>query len=478
MTIAQDLSKAAGESLPDLSLTAVSALIARGDIGPVAATEAMLARIAAVDGRIGAYTTVMAASAMAAAERAEGERARGLDRGPLHGVPIAVKDLCRTTDAPTSAGMSIYADYMADADCTLVTRLKQAGAVILGKLTMTEGAFADHHPSVQVPLNPFSPGVWSGASSSGSGAAAAAGLAYGTLGSDTGGSIRFPSAACGITGLKPTWGRVSRAGVFALADSLDHVGPMARTAMDCAIMMGTLAGVDPRDPTTLQAPVPDYVAACAGGIRGMRIGIDRDAALSDVNPEVAAAMEEVLAALVDLGAVLVPVTLPDVGPLNVHWNAICAVECALAHAETYPSRKDEYGPLLSSFIDGGHATTTMQLGTAMQARLVYNGALVAAMAPVDALFLPVVGFRTPTPTEFRSIIETSIQDLFRFSIPANLSGLPSLTMPAGFDGRGGPIGFQLMGPALSEAALMRAGHAFQSITDWHTRRPDLTPFKA
>ncbi|MEM1316104.1 MAG: amidase, partial [Pseudomonadota bacterium] len=239
------LDPAADSAPADLSLMEASARVADRRLSPVELTETMLARIGAYDGALKSYQHVMADSARAAAAQAEAEIAAGLDRGPLHGVPIAVKDLCRTHDAPTAAGMTLYKDYRSEDDCTVVARLRRAGAIILGKLAMTEGAFSNHHPQMPTPLNPFAPGHWSGASSSGSGAAVAAGLCFGTLGSDTGGSIRFPCHANGLTGLKPTWGRVSRAGVFALADSLDHVGPMARTAQDCAAILAAIAGPDP-----------------------------------------------------------------------------------------------------------------------------------------------------------------------------------------------------------------------------------------
>ena len=240
------------------SLIRVGRKIRDGQVSSVAVTAAQLDRIAALDGRYRSYATVTGERALARAEAADREIANGVSRGPLHGVPIAVKDLCRTQFAPTGAGTTMLRGVTPDYDCTVVERLEQAGAVILGKLAMTEGAYTSHHPDNPGPLNPWGADHWVGSSSTGSGVATAAGLCYGSLGSDTGGSIRFPSATCGLTGLKPTWGRVSRYGVYALADSLDHVGPMTRSAADAAAMLGAIAGADPRDPTSLQAPVPDY----------------------------------------------------------------------------------------------------------------------------------------------------------------------------------------------------------------------------
>ncbi len=223
-------------------------------------TKAELDRIATLDPKLKSYATVMADSAMAQAKQAEAEIGRGEVKGPLHGVPLAIKDLCWTTKAPTAGGMTIYSDHVPTEDATVVKRLSDAGAVILGKLQLTEGAYADHHPKITPPRNPWNADAWPGASSSGSGVATAAGLCYGSLGSDTGGSIRFPSAANGVTGLKPTWGRVSRYGVFELAASLDHIGPMARSAADCGAILGAIAGEDSKDTTTLPGAPPDYLS--------------------------------------------------------------------------------------------------------------------------------------------------------------------------------------------------------------------------
>jgi amidase len=463
--------------LADLGLVAAAETIASGAASAVDLTRALLGRVEATDRALLSYMAVAPERALEKARAADAERARGLRRGPLHGVPVAVKDLCRTTWAPTSAGMYIHRDLASERDATVVTRLEQAGAIILGKLTMTEGAFAHHHPKLKTPVNPWGADFWAGASSSGSGTSVAAGQAYGTLGSDTGGSIRFPSAACGVTGMKPTWGRVSRAGVFALADSLDHVGPMARTAADCAAMLGALAGADPRDPTTLDAPVPDFLAACGSSIRGLKIGFDEGLVMGLAAPDVAAAVAATLEAFKALGARIVPVSLPSDTGMFEAWSAICTAECAVAHLETYPAQAEHYGPL-RDVIEAGRAVTGLELAAAMQHRLIYVGALEAAMQDVDMVLLPVVAGGTPTLGEFMALTEGGIDKLLKFTAPADMAGLPALTFPAGFDGKGAPIGLQLMGPKLSEAALFAAGHAYQTVTDWHTRRPDLAPFTA
>src|SRR4030081_3290130 len=248
-------------------LAEVGQRIQKRELSSAEATQAQLDRIVRLDGQLKSYAYVMTSSALEQAHAAEKEIGSGKVRGPLHGVPIAVKDLCWTKDAPTAAGMRIYPDNRPTHE--------EAGAVFLGKLQLTEGAYADHHPDIDPPRNPWDATLWSGASSSGSGVATAAGLCYGSLGSDTGGSIRFPSAANGVTGLKPTWGRVSRYGVFELAATLDHIGPMARSAGDCGAILGAIAGSDPNDPTAVLEPVPNYLANLSGSLRGTRIGVDR-----------------------------------------------------------------------------------------------------------------------------------------------------------------------------------------------------------
>ncbi|MDE0390086.1 MAG: amidase, partial [Rhodospirillales bacterium] len=260
--------------LHELMLTEVAAKIQSREVSAAEVTAHTLARIERLDGTLRSYATVMADVATEQAAQADAEIASGTARGPLQGVPFGLKDLCLTKDAPTHVGSVALHNWSPGVDGTVTARLREAGTVFAGKLQMTEGAYAVHHPSIAPPVNPWHPDYWTGVSSSGSGVATTARLCYGSLGTDTGGSIRFPSQACGVTGLKPTWGRVSRAGAFALSETLDHIGPMARSAADCAAILGVIAGVDPDDPTTVQAPVPDYLGSIDAGIEGMRIGLD------------------------------------------------------------------------------------------------------------------------------------------------------------------------------------------------------------
>ena len=293
----------AADDLHYLELMEIAACIKARKISPVEATRAQLDRIAALDGELGSYVQVMADAAMAQAETAHVEIAAGRYRGPLHGVPVALKDLFWTKDVPTAAGTAVHRDFRPDQDATVVRRLNDAGAVVLGKLQLTEGAYSDHHPSVTPPKNPWNADYWPGISSSGAAVATAAGLCYGALASDTGGSIRWPCAANGLTGLKPGWGRVSRYGVFELAATLDHVGTIARSAADAGAMLGVIAGRDRADPTAVFDPVPDYLAAAEQDIRGLRIGVDAKWNSDGVDVATQQVLEAAVEALRELGAV-------------------------------------------------------------------------------------------------------------------------------------------------------------------------------
>jgi amidase len=463
----------ASEPLHYFSLMDVSAKLKSRELKPTALTEAILQRIARHDGVLKSYTTLLADRAMAKAQEAESELDRGFWRGPLHGVPIAVKDLCYTDYAPSAAGMFIHKDFIPPYTCTVAERLERAGAIILGKLTMTEGAFATHHPDMPTPINPWNADVWTGVSSSGSGSATAAGLCYGSLGSDTGGSIRFPSAACGLTGLKPTWGRVSRYGICPLSESLDHIGPMARTAADCAAILAAIAGADRRDPTALLAPVPDYIGSLEGGIRGLRVGIDEAYAFNGLSEEVLEALSAARDALVALGARLVPIEFPSTADAAPAWGHLCLVETAIAHEATYPSRAAEYGPGFGGFLAGASGVSAMDLGKAQIVRGKFLGQVTDVFQDIDVMLIPVIRTPSPTPAQWLEMLEGDIAQLLRYTAEFNLTGMPTITMNGGIDKRGAPIGFQLVGKHLSEDLLLRAGHAFQSITDWHTWHPAL-----
>jgi amidase len=456
-----------------LGLMELTARIRAREVSPVAVTRAQLDRITALDGVLGSYALVMPDVAMAQAKAAEAEIVAGQYRGPLHGVPIAVKDLCWTKGFPTAAGMAIYKDYRPDEDATVVRRLKEAGAVLLGKLQLTEGAYSDHHPSVTPPRNPWNSEYWPGISSSGAGVATAAGLCYGSLGSDTGGSIRWPSAANGLTGLKPSWGRVSRYGVFKLAPTLDHIGPMTRSAADAGALLGVVAGSDPNDPTAVLDPVPDYLAVVGQGVRGLRIGVDVAWNRDGVDATTQAVLSEATGVFCTLGAHVVDVRFPDVTQSIADWSLHCAVEAAVAHEATYPSHKYEYGPVLASVIEAGRALSGFDYQKILLQRLDLRGRVAALFRTIDLLLIPVHPFAPPTLAMIRTLGEQPdlIFKLQRYTCPFNLTGNPTITLPGGFTEAGLPIAFQLVAADLAEATLVRAGAAFQGVTSWHLRHP-------
>jgi amidase len=437
----------------------------------VEVTQAVLARIERIDGRLKSYATLTMELALAQAAQTDAEIAHGAIRGPLHGVPIAVKDLCHTKGIPTAAGMTIYRDYRPDHDATVVTRLREAGAVLLGKLKLTEGAYAVHHASIDPPINPWSAEHWTGVSSSGSGVATAAGLCYGSIGTDTLGSIRFPSAMNGISGLKPTWGRVSRAHVFALAQSMDHVGPMTRSAADAAAMLGAMAGPDPDDPTATHHPVPDYLGGIGGGVRGLRIGIDRALTAAGCDADMVRATDEAATVLTRIGALLRDVHFPSPDAIVRDARSLCGVEAAVAHEATYPSRAAEYGPLLAGLLETGRGLDGLAMAKILLRREVFRGQLNTLFRDIDLLIMPAMNNAAPTLADAAGgRAPAAIEARLRFTAPFNMSGHPTLTLPGGKTADGLPVGFQIVGRYMEEATVLRAGHAFQQETDWHRRR--------
>ena len=454
-------------------LTKVAKHIEAGEISPVEVTEALLSRIEAKDGALKSYTTVTAELALFQAKRAEDEIKKGGYRGPMHGIPIAVKDLCYTKGIKTTGGMAIYEDFKPDYNATVVDKLEQAGAVLLGKLHMTEGATLEHHPEMPEPRNPWKEDLWTGVSSSGSGIAPAAGMAYATIGSDTGGSIRFPSAANGLTGVKPTWGRISRYGIFDLAATYDHLGPMARSAADAAAMLEALAGHDPKDTTSLPSPVPRYLDELDGvyGAKGMKIGLDWDYVSTDADPVTVGLVKDAVDVLVDLGSVTRDVKFPSIDALLEYSMAMTMAEMAAHHEKTYPSQANRYGEWIRQGMEKGLSAKSIDIGKGIIERQKFRGAVVSFFKDVDALVIPVFQKGTPTWTEVRDLNANNINALMRFTSPFNATGVPTVTLPCGFTADGRPVAFQLVGPHESEATLLKIAHAYQQVTDWHTRRP-------
>ncbi len=446
-------------------------------LSPVEVTGSMLERIREQDPHYKSYATVMAGQARASAQAAEQAIAAGNYLGPLHGVPIAVKDLCFTKGVATMGATKALMNNVTDFDCTVVQKLNAAGAVILGKLNLTEGAMAGYNPEFQVPVNPWGADLWSGASSSGSGVATAAGLCYGSLGSDTGGSIRFPSAACGIVGLKPTWGRVSRYGVLALAESLDHIGPMVRSAADAGIMLQAIAGLDPHDPTTLPNPVPDMLEGIHQGVRGLRIGLDEKYVTENTDPELAQSVLAGIKTLETLGAVIVPIQMPDISGYMEAWGAICSSEALAAHEATYPSRRDEYGPWFQGWLDNGARFTGAEYAKANNVRSACRGLLNNIFQDIDVIGCPAMT-TPPFPITLEEMYGPSFllddPNWGRFTVPYDFSGSPTISLPCGKNSDGLPLTIQFVGRHLSEPLLCRVGHTFEQTTDWGEFRPNIS----
>ncbi|HAM89307.1 MAG TPA: Asp-tRNA(Asn)/Glu-tRNA(Gln) amidotransferase GatCAB subunit A [Rhodobacteraceae bacterium] len=462
------------EELHFKSLLEVSTLVRNRCISSVELTESLLRRIESLDGRQKSYATVMADHALAAAERADKELTNQKYRGPLHGIPIAVKDVFFTRDVRTMGGTAVLADHIPNEDATVVKRLAEAGAVLMGKLNLPEGAMAGYNPLFDIPLNPWNPGVWSGASSSGSGVATAAGLAYGTLGSDTGGSIRFPAACCGVVGLKPTWGRVSRYGVLALAESMDHVGPITRRTADAAVILQAIAGHDSKDPTSLPVPVPDMLKHLEVGVKGVRIGFDEQATVQHTDGETAQAVEAGVRVLEQLGAEVIEIQLPDLDEFLPAWPILCSAEAVLAHESNYPCRREEYAPYFRQWLDMGAKVSGAEYARANNLRANCNGRFREIFETIDVLACPSMT-GPPWPVTRKESYgglprDPSVQ---RFTIPFDFNGNPTLSVPCGINQDGLPLSLQFVGHPLKEPLLCQVGHAYEQATEWHILQPNL-----
>ena len=450
-----------------------------GERSCVDVTRDMLERVHSLNPRLKCFQVICDETAMQQAEQADDARRQAgqnsTELSPLHGIPIGLKDLCDTAGITTAAGMALHAKRVPAADATLVKKLKFAGAVVLGKLTMTEGAFATHHPEIAAPLNPWGENYWSGVSSSGSGVATAAGLCFASIGSDTLGSIRFPSAVNGVTGLKPTWGRVSRYGIFPLAPSMDHLGPMARTAEDCAAMLCVLAGPDTQDPTASRRPVPDYMDALNHSIAGLRLGLDRKLIEGGADEHMIKAVNHVVEVLESLGAKIIEIELPSLDQAAKDGLTHCLAEVVVSHKDTYPALEDQYGPAMAAQIEAGMSVESSNLVEIAQRREQFTGLIESTFENVDLLLLPAMNVAAPSIEDIAKQSGTGDDRLarLRFTAPFNMSRSPTLTFPAGRVSAGGPVSVQLIGRHFDEARILQAAHAFQQETDWHKQHPQV-----
>ena len=462
-----------------LTLTEVAQAIAAKKLSSRDVTQACLDRIARAQPKLNAFMAIEPESALAAADAADAALAKGERKGPLHGVPLAHKDMYYEASFVVTCGSKIRRDFVATTTSTARQRLKDAGQVRLGSLQMSEFAYGPtgHNAHYGAVRNPWGLDHITGGSSSGSGSAVAARLTFAALGSDTGGSIRMPAHFCGVTGLKTTVGLVSRAGAMPLSHSLDTVGPLARTAEDCALLTGLMAGADPADPTASQRPVPDYPAATKQPVQGVSIGIPKSFYVDDLDPEVARVLDDTKAALVREGVRVVEVELPDQRQLSAAAQLVLAVEAAGFHGGWMRERPQDYGPQVLMRLQNALAIPAVTYLEAMRWRGVALAEFVAAVAGVDAVLAPVSP--VPAPTIAESDVgnslnaEAVIQRLTRFTRPINYLGLPSLALPCGFSKAGLPIGLQLIGRPFDEATLLRIGAGWQRATDFHRQCPEL-----
>src|SRR6516225_3886724 len=397
----------------------------------------------------------------------------------LHGVPLAHKDMYYDAGKVVTCGSLIRRDFVPTTTSTALQRLKDAGQIRLGTLQMAEFAYGPtgHNSHYGPVCNPWNVAHITGGSSSGSGSAVAARLTYAALGSDTGGSIRMPAHFCGVTGLKTTWSRVSRAGAMPLSQSLDTVGPLARTAEDCALLLGLMAGADPEDPTASQAPVGDYVAATSASLKGLKIGVPASFYVDDLDADVAKVLDDTIAVLKREGADIVKVDLPDQRQLAAACQLVLATEAAAYHKRWLIERPQDYGPQVLMRLQNGLAIPGVLYLEAMRWRGPALAAHVAATGGVDAVLVPVAPVAAPTIAESdvgnAPNAEAVIQRLTRFTRPINYLGLPSLAIPSGFTPKGLPVGMQLIGRSFDEATVLQIGAAFQRATDFHEIVPKL-----
>ena len=465
--------------LTRLSIAEAAAQIRRRTLSATELTRAYLEGIARRDGELHAYITVLEPEALAAAAAADREIAGGRYRGPLHGIPIALKDLVMTRGVRTTCGARILKDWVPEADATVAVRLAQAGAILLGKLNMHEFAYGPTGVNAVygTPRNPWDATRMPGGSSSGSAVAVATGLAAGALGTDTGGSIRIPAAFCGIVGLKPTYGRVSRAGVIPLAWSLDHVGPMTRTVTDAALMLQILAGRDAADPSTVALPVPDYQAPLQGDLRGVRLGIPRDFFFAHLEPEVRDAVQATVGRLEGQGATTEEVRLPHIPLAGAASFAIMRAEATAYHEPYLRTRPADYGADVRGRLMTGQFLPATQYLKGQRARQILRAEVDATLARVHALLAPAAPLPAP-PLDMREVtVEGVTQDvrlwITRYTAPINVTGHPVLAVPCGLTAGGLPIGLQIIGRHFDEGTILRIGRAVEAQDPLGGRWPPL-----
>jgi len=457
-----------------LTIAELGRLYRRRELSPVEVTRALLARIAAHDGKLHSFLRVTEEIALAEATEAEAELMAGNARGPMHGIPYALKDIIETAGIPTTGHSKLRQDYVPKADAELVTRLKAGGGIMLGKLATWE--FALGGPSFDLPWpparNPWNPDTLPGGSSSGAGAAVAAGFVPGAVGTDTGGSIRGPAAVCGLAGLKPTYGRVSRRGVFPNTFSMDHCGPLARSTEDIALFMQVIAGFDAQDPGSEDVAVPDYRAELKGGVRGLRLGLVEDWHQgAGAHPDLAAAIEAAVAVLRESGAIVEPVRLSSLREYTDCKTTISSVELYAIHEHDLKTRPQDFGRILRNRVLPGALIGGEDYLAALRWRTELAQEQTRALRRVDA-FITAAALTIADPAD--PDLPDRLVSAPSITMPFSVGGLPALAIPCGFSKKEGlPLSLQIAAAPFAEGLVLRIAHAYQEATDWHRRHPSL-----
>ncbi len=452
------------EELSLASLEDISQQIAKKEASPVELTETMLARIERLNPSLNAYITVTAEQAIADAREAEREIVAGRQRGPLHGVPVALKDLFATKGVRTTAGSKILSEWVPDYDATVVANLREAGAVSLGKLGMHEFAYGatsinDHYGDIH---NPWDLAHSPGGSSGGSGAATAAGLAYATLGSDTGGSVRIPAALCGCVGMMPTYGRASLYGAIPLSWTLDHAGPLTRTVRDATIVLQGISGLDPRDPSTVDVPVPDWLDGIERGPKGLRVGVPKQHFWDSLDAEVERLVRKAIDDLASAGAQVREVDWPAAADYARYAGTIIVAEAAAYHAPNYPSRRDDYSAQVAGMLEVGTKIPAIAYVEAMRAlQDARRGAAGAALEGVDVLAVPTTPEPAPTIASVR--VDDQVMRRTAFTALFDLTGQPAISVPCGITAGNLPVGLMFAGRHWDEASVLWAGRAYEQM---------------
>ena len=462
-----------------MSAGQLSRLIQSREVSPVEVVDAHLSRIQSTDQVLNSFITLLPEPARAAARRAESEISAGNYRGPLHGIPVGLKDLFNTGGVRTTSGTRLFDNFIPQQDCTVAARFHQAGAILLGKLNMHQLAYGPtgENPDYGHMHNPWDPDRFAGGSSGGSGSAAAAGQCTITMGSDTGGSVRIPAALCGIVGLKPTYGLVSRHGLTPLSWCMDHPGPLVRTVEDAALTMNAIAGYDPNDVASSQVDVPDYTTALTGDIRGLRIGVPREFFEAPLDGEVAQVVRKAIDLLEELGASVREVSFPLFEHAQAISGTILMAEAAAYHRELLARDGDKLYPPVRLRLEAGLFITAADYLKAQQGRALFNREARDLLREVDLLAGPMEPVTAPKllSTEVQAGDRTigTTAALTQYSRPYNITGFPAISVPCGFSDAGLPIGLQLAGRPFDEVTVLRAANAYEQATDWHRQRPPI-----